>query len=192
MIDLDHFDPDKYFPTWYDGHCIAYALALHQLTGWRLFKLYALVGDKYVAAHAVVLSPLGFFDRWGPGADEWFKSQKFLDLCGADATSFEVRESSDAEVRCEYLNRQDHLPIEHQRKRWHDETHDARRNLEMAVPVAEAVLERHWFALARQESLGLSWPVVGRSCSCGDCAICDDIGGEPIRYQKIPDDDLPF
>jgi hypothetical protein len=55
---------------------VAIALALHELTTWPLFCLFAYevdFGARVLAAHAVVESPLGFFDRGGPNAlERWW------------------------------------------------------------------------------------------------------------------------
>ncbi|MGB6260143.1 MAG: hypothetical protein WBG09_18500 [Candidatus Sulfotelmatobacter sp.] len=67
-IDLDNFDENQYFESpGHEGHCANIATALHRLTGWPIYSLRC-PGQ----AHAVVLSPLGYFDGNGPGARERF------------------------------------------------------------------------------------------------------------------------
>ncbi|MGA8647645.1 MAG: hypothetical protein WB628_12440 [Candidatus Sulfotelmatobacter sp.] len=61
-IDLDNFDENQYFESpGHEGHCANIATALHRLTGWPIYSLRC-PGQ----AHAVVLSPLGYFDGNGP------------------------------------------------------------------------------------------------------------------------------
>lgn len=158
-IDLDDFNEHDYFPAWYTGNCIAIALALHQLTGWPLYTLRVPGGG-----HAVVKSPLGYFDRCGPGALEAFKQaicdqykRQLEDEAEADEVLGRERRLSSRmerafftnpdgvqvtispvtveELRDQYLRRRDTTGIED----W-----EVYRNLELAIPLAQAVLERYW------------------------------------------------
>jgi hypothetical protein len=158
-IDLDDFDEHEYFPAWYHGNCIAIALALHQLTKWPLYTL-----RTPSSGHAVVLSPLGYFDGGGPNALDRFKKmvcseyQSQLDeeaeadeVLGRvprtrspmqrafllDPVGLEVTISSATveDLRDQYLRRRDTTGIED----W-----EPYRNLGLAIPLAQAVLQRYW------------------------------------------------
>jgi hypothetical protein len=193
VIDFDTFDQYQYFPTYYHGNCIAIALALHRLTGWPLYSLYAVADERFVAGHAVGLSPRGFFDLYGFYSEKQFMDYVLLSRHPADIVSVRVHsiEETVEDIRDQYLSRRDHLDIENHFEGLQDRPHDAELNLEMAIPVAEALLQRYWSARARQLRLPLRWPAVMASCSCGDCAICgEDL--EPIRVNKLDEKEAPF
>jgi len=63
VIDPHNFSWDDYLEYFGSpGHCVAMALALHELTGWPIVRLWN-PGARY--GHAVVKSPLGYFDARG-------------------------------------------------------------------------------------------------------------------------------
>jgi hypothetical protein len=149
MIDLDTFDPDTYFPARTDGHCVAIALALHRITGWPLFSLapddewvipyidgaawqMSLDGIDGFDWHAVVLSPLGFLDLYGPHAEKWFAR-----ALGREPEEIHTSATTTDALEHNYL---------HQRDDFDNAlgSRDARVNLELAVPVAEAILARYF------------------------------------------------
>lgn len=126
MVDLDDFDEHEYFPQPHGaGHCCAIGLALHQLTGWPLFSL--TFDDELemgydpcheatpTYAHVMVLSPRGFVDLNGP------KVFAMGESCRLEAVTAESIEQN-------YLR-------DNERRRV---------NLNLAVPVAEAVLARYF------------------------------------------------
>ena len=83
MINLQPIGLDAHIPARREHHCVAVALALHELTDWPLYCFIAYevdFGAQVLASHAVVESPRGFFDLGGPEAlERWWEG-----LCAED------------------------------------------------------------------------------------------------------------
>lgn len=81
MINLEPFGLDARIPAHVDHHCVAVALALHQLTDWPLYRFIAYEVDFGGAGLGQSRSggvPRGFFDRGGPEAlERWWESSAY-------------------------------------------------------------------------------------------------------------------
>jgi hypothetical protein len=138
VIDLDSFDAYAYFPVDAVGHCAAIALALNQLTGWPIYSLRRF--DEAITEsprHAVVLSPLGYFDLGGLDAKRRFEAylKARYDLDHEFIECDVVRRSAEQLTR-EYL----HVTTD----AGPDQEDVGRVNLDLAIPVAQALLDRYF------------------------------------------------
>jgi hypothetical protein len=143
MIDLDTFDQRTYFPVKTFGHCVPIALALHRITGWPLFVLKPdfewMRNYQVTDQHAVVLSPLGYLDVYGPHAEEWVWRSLGLD----SVTEIEEIPWTARALEDNYLNEHDSFNNAYLDAH-PEEAEDPRINLELAIPVAEAILARYF------------------------------------------------
>ena len=105
------------------GHCASMALALHILTGWPI------VGVEWRnGRHAVVDSPLGWFDADGPHARERWSRDSFR---------FRLKEGFDLDAPDPFEPRAYPLTVD-------DLLFLTGKNLDLVFPFAQALLERYF------------------------------------------------
>jgi hypothetical protein len=146
-IDLDNFDEKEYFGS--DKHCVAVAFALHLLTGWPIYDFWTW-GKPW--GHLAVKSPLGFLDTRGLDAGDGYEMGTYIrDRRGArpvriwlEATRRETEAIIQEELSAEdYLNEWDDTEG-CQSKDYLERVSASEQSLDLAMPLARAILARYF------------------------------------------------